>query len=112
MSNSPKKTTWSLQDNKRTEAQRAAFKPTGKKPKNKTVQYVAVSLLVLFGLSFLLIKIYEEPLETCITETFCINSKDDIVLYALYVFFTICILIAAIAGAYAIGKRLGNTIKV
>lgn len=112
MSNSPKKTTWSLQDNKRTEAQREAFKPTGKKPKNKTPQYIAVSFLVLFGLSFLLIKIYEDVLETCITESFCINSKDDVLLYTLYVFVTICIVISAIAGAYAVGKALGNKVKV
>ena len=112
MSNSPKKTTWSLQDNKRTEAQREAFKPTGKKPKNKTLQYVLISLLGVFGLSYLLIKIYEDTLETCLTESFCINSKDDVLLYTLYVFVTISIVIASISGAYAIGKRLGNTIKV
>lgn len=112
MSNSQKKTIWSLQDNKRSESEREAFKPTGKKPKSKTPKYVAISLLVLLVLSFLLIKIYDEPLETCITATFCINSKDDIGLYTLYVFFTISILIASIAGAYAIGKHLGNKIKV
>jgi len=112
MSNSPKKTIWSLQDNKRTESERNAFKPTGKKPKNKTVQYVAVALLVLFGLSFLLIKIYEETLETCLWESFCINSKDNVLLYTVYVFLTMCIIIGSIIGAYALGKRLGHKIKV
>jgi hypothetical protein len=112
MSNSPKKTTWSLQDNKRTEEQRNAFKPSGKKPKSKTPQYVLVSLLVIFLVSFLLIKIYEDTLETCLTESFCINSKDDILIYTLYVFVSFCILITAIAGAYTIGKKLGNQIKV
>jgi hypothetical protein len=63
-------------------------------------------------MSFILIQIYEEPLETCITERFCINSKDDVLLYTSYVFLNIVIIVAAIAGAYKIGKRLGNNIKV
>ena len=104
MSNSPKKTIWSLQDNKRTEFERRAFKPTGKKPKNKTLPYVLVSLVVLFGFSFLLIKINEDPLETCLWDSFCINSKDSLLLYTVYVFLTICLIIGSIAGAYALGK--------
>ena len=112
MSNSPKKTVWSLQDNKRTEDQRSAFKATGKKPKSKTPQYVLSTILGLLVLSFLLIKIYEDVLEVCITDAFCINSKDDILLYTVYVFSIFCILIAAVVGAYTIGKKLGNQIKV
>ena len=112
MSNSPKKTVWSLQGNKRSEEERNAFKPTGEKPKSKTPRYVLVSLLVVFLFSFLLIKIYEDTLETCITDTFCINSNDDILLYTVYIFVSFCIIIAAIAGAYLIGKKLGNQIKV
>lgn len=112
MNNSPKKTVWSLQDNKRTEDQRNAFKPTGKKPKNKTLQYILVALLVLFVLSFLLLKIYEETLETCITDTFCINSKENVLLYTIYIFSNILIVVLSIVGAYAIGKKLATYIKV
>lgn len=112
MSNSPKKTVWSLQDNKRTEEERNAFKPTGKKPSNKTLQYFLISILVLFVMSFLLLQIYEDRLETCITDTFCINSQEDIMLYTLYVFVNMCIVILSIAGAYAIGKKLANYIKI
>ncbi|TYA54788.1 hypothetical protein [Formosa maritima] len=112
MSNSPKKTVWSLQDNKRTEEQREAFKPTGKKPRNKTLQYILVFILVLLVMSFLLIQIYEETLETCIVDTFCINSNDNILLYTLYVFVNMSMVILAIAGAYVIGKKLGNYFKV
>ena len=35
-----KKVIWSLQNNKRTEAERNVFEPTGKKPMNKNVIYV------------------------------------------------------------------------
>ncbi len=112
MSNSPKKTVWSLQDNKRNEEQRSAFKPTGKKPKSKTLKYVLTSVLVLLVMSFLLIQIYEEDLETCITDTFCINSNEDILLYTMYVFVNISIVILSIVGAYSIGKRLANYIKI
>jgi hypothetical protein len=112
MDSSPKKTVWSLQDNKRTEEERNAFKPTGKKPKNKTLQYILVSIAVLFVVSFLLLQIYEETLETCITDTFCINSKDNILLYTLYVFLNIIIVVGSIVGAYAIGRKLAKYIKV
>ncbi|PNQ73784.1 hypothetical protein C1T31_05470 [Hanstruepera neustonica] len=112
MSSSQKKTIWSLQDNKRTEEERNIFKPTGKKPKNKTLQYILVAILVLFVMSFMLIQIYEEPLETCVTARFCINSKEDVLLYTGYVFVNIIIILVAIAVAYKIGKRLGNKIKV
>ena len=112
MNNSPKKTVWSLQDNIRTEDQRNAFKPTGKKPRSKTPQYLVISVLVLFLVSFLLLQMYQETLETCITEDFCINSKDNLLLYTLYVFTNICIVILSIVGAYAIGKKLSQYIKI
>ncbi|MCX7549281.1 hypothetical protein [Xanthomarina sp. F2636L] len=112
MDNYPKKTLWSLQDNKRTEDQRNAFKPTGKKPKNKTPQYILVSLLVLFVVSFLLLQMYQEALETCITDTFCINSKEDVLLYTLYVFANICIVVLAIVGAYAFGRKMAREFKI
>jgi len=112
MDNSPKKTVWSLQDNVRTEDQRNAFKPTGKKPRNKTLQYILISILVLFIVSFLLLQFYQETIETCITDNFCINSKEDVLLYTFYVFANICIVILSIVGAYAIGKKLSQYIKI
>ncbi|MFL0352317.1 hypothetical protein [Xanthomarina sp. GH4-25] len=112
MSNSPKKTVWSLQDNKRTEDQRNAFKPTGIKPRNKTLQYILVSILIMFVLSFLLIQIYEDTLEVCITDTFCINSIDDVLLYTLYVFANIFLVVLSIVGAYAFGRKLARYFKI
>ncbi|HLV40423.1 hypothetical protein [Xanthomarina sp.] len=112
MDNSLKKTVWSLQDNVRTEDQRNAFKPTGKKPRNKTLQYILISILVLFIVSFLLLQFYQETIETCITDNFCINSKEDVLLYTFYVFANICIVILSIVGAYAIGKKLSQYIKI
>ena len=112
MDHSPKKTVWSLQDNKRTEDQRNAFKPTGKKPRNKTPQYILISIVVLFTVSFLMLQIYDDTLETCITENFCINSKNDVLLYTFYVFLTISILILSVVVAYAIGKKLSKYIKI
>ena len=76
------------------------------------VTFILIAILVLFVMSFMLIQIYEEPLETCITVRFCINSKEDVLLYTGYVFVNILIILVAIAGAYKIGKRLGNKIKV
>ncbi len=112
MSDSPKKTIWSLQDNKRSDKERNAFKPTGKKPKNKTLTYVLVVVLVLLLFSFLLIQINDDTLKTCLTSTYCINSQDDVLFYTLYVFFNIAIVILAIFGAYIVGKKLGNYFKV
>ncbi len=112
MSNSQKKTTWSLQDNKRSEEQRDLFKAMGKSGKRRHTLYVLVGLLILLVFSFLLTQIYKETLETCLTSTFCIDSKDNVILYSLYVFFNILIIIFAIIGAYIVGKKLGNYFKV
>ena len=111
MPTSQQKKTWSLQDNKRTEDQRNQFKPTGKQRKNNNVLYLLSAIGVLLAISFLLPKLYEEVVTVCVTDTFCINSKEDVLLYTLYVFFTIVILILAIYGAYIIGKKIGNKIK-
>lgn len=104
--NSQKTSTWSLQDNKRTEAQRNAFKPTGKAPKNKTLKYVLSVMGVLLLLSFALVQIYKEPLQTCFTTDFCINSIDDRLLYTLFIFSNMAIVILAFVGAYLGGKKL------
>ena len=111
MKDSQKKTTWSLQDNKRTEAERNAFKPTGKTPKNKTLKYVLSVIVVLLLLSYSLVQMYDEPLETCITYDFCINSIDNPILYSLFVFCNMAIIILAFIGAYVVGKKLRNVIK-
>ena len=112
MSNSLKKTTWSLQDNKRSEAERDLFKPTGKLPKRNGLRYVLIALVVLLVFSFLLTQIYEDPLEACLTSTYCINSKDNVLMYTFYVYFNILLVIFAVLGAYIVGKKLGNRFKV
>ena len=103
---SQKKTTWSLQDNKRTEAERSIFKPTGKTPKSKTLKYVLSFIGVMLVSSYVLVLIYDKPLSTCITYDFCINSIDNTLLYALYVFINMAIVILAIMAAYLLGKNL------
>ena len=111
MNDSGKKPIWSLQNNKRTEEERNVFKPTGKKPKNNTVIYLISLSGVFLLISFLMTFFSEKELEACITRSFCFNSKDDILLYTLYVFLNIVIVVLAIFGAYLIGKRLANLIK-
>lgn len=108
---SQKTTTWSLQDNKRTEAERNAFKPTGKTPKNKTLKYVLGVIVVLFSLSYALVQIYKEPLQTCLTSDFCINSIDDRFLYTLFIFLNMAIVILAFVGTYILGRKLQSYMK-
>jgi uncharacterized protein YqhQ len=106
-----KKNTWSLQNDKRTEEERNVFKPSGKKPKNKTKTYLLSLAGVFVIVSFLLTYFSKTVLEACLTKTFCFNSKDDIVIYTLFVFLNIVIVISAIFGAYIIGRKLANLIK-
>ena len=106
------KTTWSLQDNKRMQAQRDAFTPTGKTPKNKTWKYLLSLVIVLLLMSYSLVQMYEEPLQTCIIRDFCINSTENPLLYTLFVFCNIAIIILAFAGAYILGKKLKSVLKV
>ncbi|WP_397363479.1 hypothetical protein [Olleya sp. R77988] len=112
METSQPKKTWSLQDNKRTETERNLFKATGKPAKSKNVKYLLSATGILLLVSFLLPKLYEDAVTVCITDTFCLNSKTDVILYPLYVFFTIVIIILAVYGAYVLGKKIGNEIKV
>ncbi len=109
--NMSKKNTWSLQNDKRTEEERNVFKPSGKKPKNKTKTYLLSLAGVFLIVSFLLTYFSKTVLEACLTKTFCFNSKDDIVIYTLFVFLNIVIVISAIFGAYIIGRKLANLIK-
>ena len=46
-----KKVIWSLQNNKRTEAERNVFAPTGKKPMNKNLVYILSAIGITFLMS-------------------------------------------------------------
>ena len=50
-------------------------------------------------------------MEACLTDTYCFNSKDNVLVYTLYVFFNIVIVVLAIFGAYIFGKKLSDLIK-
>ncbi|WP_272023835.1 hypothetical protein [Olleya namhaensis] len=112
METSQPKKTWSLQDNKRTKDQRNLFKATGKTKKNKNVMYLFSAIGVLLAVSFLLPMLYDQEVTVCITDTFCLNSVQHVILYPLYIFCTIVILLLAIYGAYVIGKKIGDRFKV
>ncbi|QDO93855.1 hypothetical protein FNB79_07625 [Formosa sediminum] len=111
MSNYQQKQSWSLQDNKRSEAEREAFKPTGKTSRKLSKLYVIVAVLITYLTSLTLTVGSKKTLETCLTSEFCFNSKDNVFLYALYVFSTIAIIGGVIFVAYKFGKRFGNAIK-
>ena len=108
---SDKKQVWSLQNNVRTEEERNVFKPTRKKPKNKTLSYILVSLLVVFVSSFALTFLQTKSTEICFTSSFCFKSKENILLYTIYIFLNIIVVVLAILVAYLIGRKLGNLIK-
>lgn len=68
-------------------------------------------VLVLLLLSYALVQIYKEPLETCFTIDFCINSIDDRLLYTLFVFSNMAIVILTFVGAYLGGKKLQSVLR-
>ncbi len=103
--------TWSLQNDKRSEEERNVFKPTGKAPKNNTTKYLISLAGVFLLVSFLMTQFSKKTLEACLTDTYCFNSKDHVLVYTLYVFFNIVIIVLAIFGAYIFGKKLANLIK-
>ena len=105
------KKTWSLHNDKRTEAEQNIFKPTGRSQKNKWVSYIVSLLLVLLLVSFLMTYFAENKLEACLSKSFCFNSKDDLLIYTFYVFSNIIIVIAAVLGAYLVGRKLANQIN-
>lgn len=105
------KKTWSLQSDKRTEEERNVFKPTGKTPKNNSLNYLLSLAGVFLLVSFLMTQFSVKTLEACLTNTFCFNSKDNVLVYTLYVFFNIVIVVLAIFGAYIFGKKLADQIK-
>ncbi len=102
---------WSLQNDKRTEEERNVFKPTGKTPKNNTTVYLLSLAGVFLLVSFFMTQFSEKILEACLTDTFCFNSKDNVLVYTLYVFLNIIIVVLAIFGAYIFGKNLADQIK-
>lgn len=104
--------TWSLQNNLRTENERNSFKPTGKSPKQRShTLYVFSLILLFFVVSFIMSYFSETTLEACLTDTFCFNSKENLLLYTFYVFFNFVIVILAITIAYIFGKRFADLIK-
>lgn len=105
------KVIWSLQNNKRSEEERNAFKPTGRKPKSNGPKYVAVVLLALLVVSFLMTQFQKEVVSVCITSNYCIDSEIDKFQYILYVFITNVILVFGIYFAYKIGVFIGNKLK-
>ncbi|WP_066221040.1 hypothetical protein [Formosa haliotis] len=111
MSNSQQKPSWSLQDNKRSEEERKAFTPTGETPKKNTGWYIVSVIAVILLISFVLTVSSKKTLEACVTAEFCFNSKDDVLIYSLYVFSTITIIVFAVFFAYKFGQRFGNMLK-
>ena len=108
-----KKVIWSLQNNKRTEAERNVFEPTGKKPMNKTLVYVLSALGITFLLSFALSLFSKETTHFCfLIESYCFNSTENPLAYTFYIFMNLWILISGIGIAYLIGKKLGDRFKI
>ncbi|NHM03988.1 hypothetical protein [Flavobacterium celericrescens] len=108
-----KKVIWSLQNNKRTEAERNVFAPTGKKPMNKTVVYIFSAIGITFLMSFALSQFSKETTQFCfLIDSYCFNSTENPIAYTFYIFMNLWILILGIGMAYLIGKKLGNKFKI
>ncbi|WP_435137586.1 hypothetical protein [Formosa sp. A9] len=111
MNSSRPQKSWSLQDNKRTEDQRERFKATGKQPRNYTSTYILSGLALMLLISAVLTLTSEKKLEACMFFGRCFNSKEQPVLYTLYVFATLFIIVFAIISAYMLGKKIGSKYK-
>jgi hypothetical protein len=108
-----KKVIWSLQNNKRTEAERNVFQPTGKKPMNKNLVYVLSAIGITFLMSFALSLFSKETTHFCfLIESYCFNSTQKPIAYTFYIFMNFWILILGIGVAYLIGKKLGDRFKI
>ena len=108
-----KKVIWSLQNNKRTEAERNVFAPTGKKPMNKNLVYILSAIGITFLMSFALSLFSKETTQFCFwIDNYCFNSTENPIVYTFYIFMNIWILILGIVIAYLIGKKLGDRFKV
>ena len=92
-----KKVIWSLQNNKRTEAERNVFAPTGKKPMNKTVVYIFSAIGITFLMSFALSQFSKETTQFCfLIDSYCFNSTENPIAYTFYIFMNLWILILGI----------------
>ena len=108
-----KKVIWSLQNNKRTEAERNVFTPTGKKTMNKNLVYILSAIGITFLMSFALSQFSKETTNFCfLIESYCFNSTENPLAYTFYIFMNLWILILGIGIAYLIGKKLGNRFKI
>jgi len=108
-----KKVIWSLQNNKRSEAERNVFQPTGKKPMNKNVLYAVSAVTITLLVSFVLTHFATQSTEFCfLLESYCYNSTEHPIAFIFYIFMNIWILILGVGVAYLIGKKLGNKFKV
>ncbi|MDP5000651.1 MAG: hypothetical protein NWQ15_02035 [Flavobacterium sp.] len=108
-----KKVIWSLQNNKRSEAEQNVFEPTGKKLMNKNVVYIFSAIGIILLMSFALSQFSKEATNFCfLIENFCFNSEENPIAYTFYVFVNLWILILGIGIAYLIGKKLGNYLKI
>jgi len=108
-----KKIIWSLQNNKRSEAERNVFEPTGNKTMNKNVLYVILAIGISLLVSFVLSQFTAQSIEFCfLLETYCYNSIEHPIAYTFYIFINLWIIILGIGIAYLIGKKLGNRFKI
>lgn len=108
-----KKVIWSLQNNKRTEEERNVFKPTGKKPMNKNLVYLLSAIGIAVVMSFVLTQFSRKNTTFCfLVNSYCFESKEENLLYSVYIFLNIWILLMAFFGAYYIGKKLGNKYRI
>ena len=108
-----KKVIWSLQNNKRTEAERNVFTPTGKKPMNKNGVYILSAIGITFLMSFALSQFSKETTQFCfLIGNYCFNSTENPIAYTFYIFMNLWILILGIGIAYLIGKKLGDRFKI
>ncbi len=108
-----KKIIWSLQNNKRSEAERNVFLPTGKKPMDKNLLYLILAIGISLLVSFVLSQFTSQSTEFCfLLESYCYNSIQHPIAYTFYIFTNIWIIILGIGIAYLIGKKLGNRFKI
>lgn len=108
-----KKVIWSLQNNKRTEAERNVFAPTGKKPVSKNLVYILLAIGITFLMSFALSLFSKETTQFCfLIDNYCFNSTENPIAYMFYIFMNLWILILGIGVAYLIGKKIGVRFKI
>ena len=108
-----KKATRARQNNKRTEAERNVFTPTGKKPMNKNGVYILSAIGITFLMSFALSQFSKETTNFCfLIESYCFNSTENPIAYTFYIFMNLWVLILGIGIAYWIGKKLGDRFKI